>query len=196
MGKRIALFSVLNIETRTEIARIKTEPLPDGMVSSADGKFVYVTSFGDQKPAVSAIDTQNLNIAWITRLEGRVLGYINASISPDGKSVYTGLDELESSSFGKVAIIDTEKRDVIEYFPVGPLPRDMEITPDGNFMFLASYRGHSVPIIDLNSRQVIYEIKDLNISGPYELAMTADGKRIFIVSAQSNSIVVADITIH
>jgi YVTN family beta-propeller protein len=138
----------------------------------------------------------------IMRFEGRPLrlvferkfGYHPYSLlfSPDGRSLVAG-----DWGNGEVDYLDPETLDVQKSIKVGPHPNEMAFAPDGR-LFVANGAENSVSVV--RSGSVIETIRtsldgrDLLGSTPDALAISPNGKRLFVANADNNDVAVVDIS--
>jgi len=178
---------------------------PWALAISPDGTRVYVPCWMSNN--VFVIDTSTNNVVDVIDLSGigpDGAGPRGAGVTPDGKRLY-----IVNARSNSISVIDTATNQVMRNIDLGP--REAEIaaarsraapttgdphrpgkvlfTPDGRFAYTVLYT--SLLILDAEQDKLVS--RELFESGfyPFDLAMTHDGKRLYISGSSpwsSNSI--------
>jgi YVTN family beta-propeller protein len=182
-------ISVIDNATLTVVGTIRVGLSPDDIISSPDGKLLYVSRIvrGDNgrpsgKGEVIAIKLPGRNILWRAPLSG-VPNHL--AVSPDGKLVYV---TIVSTSF--VDIIDPVRHVVVDSVDVGIGPHDILVTPDGKRVYVGLIRGNKVTIFDATTHQIIRQIPF--DAGVRPIALTSDGSRLFVQLSYLHGFVVVE----
>src|SRR5579859_7888050 len=169
----------------TIVLRTKKEPkqpgqmYPAGLACSPDGRLLYVTeNLGD---ALSVFDIKTR--ALVRRVDTDRYPY----------AVIATNDAVYVSCWGDnvVDVIRGARRSRID---VGRHPSAMLL--HGKRLYVASASTDSIAIVDTESRKVVNMLTDPPPAGPHEgstpnaLAMSNDGKRLFVAEGDNNAVAV------
>lgn len=198
-------ISVIDTATNNVTATVKVGNLPYKIAVSPDGKKVYAVNSGippDYQGNVSVIDTSTNNVTATVNVEKDPHGI---AVSPDGTKVYV----VNSNSYpyykGTVSVIDTATNNVTDTVNVGSLPHGIAVSPNGTRAYVAidipgRYSGKSnidatshtgaVDVIDTTKNEVIDRVSVGNY--PYEVAVTPDGNKVYVMNYGSNTTSVID----
>jgi len=116
---------------------------------------------------------------------------------------------VSNEASGDIAIVDPRSASVIAKVPVGKRPRGMALSPDREQLFVAlsgspvarpNADGTSLPppdkrtdgigVVDLTTRQLVRTIT--GVSDPERVAVSSDGKRLFVASEDQGLVVMFD----
>lgn len=190
-----------------------------GVAVTPDGRHIYVAGSGESAISIfarNADDTVTFqsHISSTVQLEG-VRGL---AISPDGAHLYAAGFANNQSGFvsvysrnlldGQLTHVQTRKQgELLSLFPV---PRfmiglagaiDLSISPDGRFVYIATYYDNSVVVY---SRQpatgqlalaYIYRNGSNDITGmggAMDVTMSPDGRHLFVAGGQDDAIAIFD----
>lgn len=155
-----------------------------GVTFGADGALYVVNTQNDTVYRLSGADFQ-------TQLSAKV-GYrpYAAALAPNGKT-------LAVSNWGdeSVSLLDAATLKETARLKVGNHPNDLVYGKDGR-LFVANAGSNSVSVIRdgkvIESLRTSFEPQALVGSTPLALALTADGKRLYVANADNNDIAVID----
>lgn len=154
---------------------------PHGLVVTADGRTVYVSSDGDSK--VSVIDTAIDQVKSSIQVGQMPHGL---AITPDGRQVLAAV-------FGasQVAFIDTTTNQVTGQVPV-PNPHNIAISPDGHTAYVAAQMPgkFGLTILDVVNKTQVGSIP-LDKT-PRALNFSPDGKQLYFTLAGADAVQVLD----
>jgi YVTN family beta-propeller protein len=156
-----------------------------------DGKFVY------------AINDTDGNLYAIDGANGRTISKLalgdhpfSGKLTRDGKSLYVSI--LGEAAVAKVDVSNPAAPTVVSRFAVEPHPNDLAITADDR-IFVSCGNTNHVLAIDLKTGAKMEAISIAPTpkapvgSTPNALALSADGKQLFVANADNNSVAVIDI---
>jgi S-layer protein (TIGR01567 family) len=181
--------SVIDTTINNVTATVDVGIDPFGIAVTPDGKKVYVAIGGEDK--VSVIDTCTNKVITTVPVGSSPRG---VAITPDGKMVY-----VTNSGEDNVSVINTCTNKVIATVPVGSSPRGLAVTPDGKMVYVANFFSNNenmmtdngtVSVIDTDSNRVQTTVTvEL---GPQGVAVTPDGKKVYVANQNDNNISVID----
>jgi DNA-binding beta-propeller fold protein YncE len=122
------------------------------------------------------------------------VGTHGLSLSPDGKILL-----VANRISGTVAAIDTEKRTVLGYTPLGREPHLAVVRPDGKEAWVAMRGENYISVLDLNSAKLhdssiirtqrMPQIAVLpTVLGPSMVSFTSDGRFAFVAAGKEKRI--------
>jgi YVTN family beta-propeller protein len=187
-----------------------------GIAVSRDGRKVYLTSAGDRLWEGKVGDDGKVAVNRQIVLKG--IGAKGASypcgvtLHSDGKHALVCLSINNS-----LAVVDLTAGNVVTEIPLGVAPYHAVVSPDGKTAYVSNWGGRraragdktglsaktetvvdarsiaasgSVSIVDLTAQAEIAQVE----TGlhPADLALSADGRRLFVANANSDSVTVID----
>lgn len=184
--------SVINLSTNRVVATISLPALgePYTVTINAAGTKVYVTN--SNSTTVSVIDTATNTItATITGFDGPS-GF---AIRPNSNFAYVnnyGAGFPDQSGFGTtVRVVDLNTNTIVgAAITVGQAPAALAATPDGAFIYVANYVDGNpgtgtMSVIRTSDNTVVATIP--GFSGPFDIAITPNGKRAYVTNFGSNN---------
>ena len=137
---------VINTETRSLAAGpIKVGKLPSGIAIAPNGGRAYVTNSGDD--TVSVLNTATF---------GPVGGPIPVGKEPDGVAFsIDGGSAFVAQRGGGIAVIDTNRSEVVETIDDSFGPSRITMTPDGRQGFVTNHAAETVTAFSPSARTVI-----------------------------------------
>jgi len=121
---------------------------------------------------------------------------ISARLSKDGKTLYVA--NLGSANVAIVDVSDSGQPRIAGTLATDPHPNDVAVTADGR-LFVSCGNTNNVIAFDLKSRQRLEVIstalgpKAPAGSTPNSLALSPDGKRLYVANADNNSVSVINV---
>ncbi|MCH8305825.1 MAG: choice-of-anchor D domain-containing protein, partial [Candidatus Marinimicrobia bacterium] len=170
---------VLDTKTNTTVTLVPVGSFPHRLEFSPDGDYVWVANKNDN--TTSVIRTSDNTVVETITVGNRPFGM---AFSPDGRYVYQAV-----KWDGNIVVIDTETRNIISTIGLsgggegGAEPKDIAITPDGNFAYVVSHSG-LVWVIDLSSNTVVQTIS--GATGGHTIRITRDGSRAYFSEGSSD----------
>ena len=118
--------------------------------------------------------------------------------TPDGKYLY-----VTNIGSNTVSVVDTGTWSVVNTIPVGIEPGGIVISPDGNYVYVANEDApdyyYTISVISASTGQVVNTIALANTvvtypiaPSPQTLAITPDGKTLYIPDHQRNNVYVVN----
>jgi YVTN family beta-propeller protein len=167
---------VLNTRANQITSRIPVGPLPYAVDFSADGKWLYTTTSGND--SLLAIDLQRHAIVALART-GR--GPVLARVTPDGKTIL-----VVNHGDGSLGIHDAATLALRGSVPVVPQPDDVAILPDTSVAFVLSRSERRISVVDLR-RGVL--VSNLELAGkPTDMLLKPDGGELYVISPEAHGL--------
>lgn len=135
----IYMIDIVNMTLVKEINLVLTNGLPHGIVLSPDNTKLYVANIA--KNAIHVINT-TINEAIDLINFGVDYQPINAAISPDGYFLY-----LSAEGTSQFLIFNTQTRNIIYQLTVNPSPRQIVVSNNGSYIYVASQGASVVEVI-------------------------------------------------
>jgi DNA-binding beta-propeller fold protein YncE len=166
-------------EGRPHPRAIQMGGFPHHMVSSPDGKLLYVAEYNTHM--VGIVDTQ---------IDVRVGGFYASGnpqakthavwITPDGKTLYAANEGATTSSWGTVSKIDTTTGLRVWEIPLGLRPSEVLVTPNGKTLYTTVRNENLVRVWDVSGQRPEL-VRDVRIgTQPDTMRLTPDGKTLVV----------------
>ena len=158
---------------------------------SADGKLLYALNNSDD--TLYILETYGGRAIARLRVGDHPL---SARLSKDGKTLYVA--NLGDATVAVVDVSDASHPSVTKTLPTDPHPNDLVVTADGR-LFVSCGHTNNVIAFDLKSGKRLEVIstalgpKAPAGSTPDSLALSPDGKTLYVASADNNSVAVIDV---
>jgi YVTN family beta-propeller protein len=178
-------IDVVDPATNKVVQVIRGIELPHGIAFSPDGTRVYVSS--EAESALHVVDRKSGEILKKVPLSARPN---NLAITKDGTRVLVGI----RAGAGLVDVIDTTSLKRTKSVPVDGSVHNVYVTPDGKYAVSGSIENKAATVIDLETENVVWEVKfDLPVR-PMAFETNADGStsRIFVQLGRFNGFAVVD----
>jgi DNA-binding beta-propeller fold protein YncE len=186
-GGSISLF---DLATAVEMARVPIGPaIPHEVAVSPDGRVALTGEYGPN-------DGPGQHVAIIDVAEGRLVTRIDLGAKsrphsvvfmPDGRRAVVTLEQSD-----RIALVDVEDRRVVRTYPTGGREGHMvRLSPDGARAFVTSRGAEgtlSIISLDGESPPVVIPTG----AGAEGLAVTPDGREVWVVNRIARSISVVD----
>ena len=159
--------------------------LPHGVTFSSDGTRVYLSN--ESESVLDVVDRKSGEILQKISLSGHPN---NIAITKDGSRVLVGI----RSAPGAVDVIDTNSLKRVKSIPVNGPVHNIYVTPDGKYSVSGSIETKLATVIDLQSEQVVWEVKFDKGVRPMAFEANSDGStsRIFVQLSELNGFAVVD----
>ncbi len=172
-------------------AAVKDQTAVAWLGTSPDGALLYALNNSDQQLYV--IDTHGGRAVARLRVGDHPL---SARLSKDGKTLYVA--NLGSANVAIVDVSESSHPTIVGTLATDPHPNDVALTADGR-LFVSCGNTNNVIAFDVKSRQRLEVIstalgpKAPAGSTPNSLALSPDGKRLYVANADNNSVSVIDV---
>ncbi|HEX6894361.1 MAG TPA: YncE family protein, partial [Bryobacteraceae bacterium] len=133
-------LAVVDIDSKQIKKKIPLDrPYPQSVYINPDGTLAWVTY-----PWNSSVEV--IDILTGTLVQGLVIiEPFSIAFSPNGTRAYI------SSAGGSVQVIDTSTYRLIKSVPAGPGATDLQVTPDGAFVYANNSEDRSITVIETQS---------------------------------------------
>lgn len=140
---------------------------------------------------------------------GAAAAFEPGSVPPLQPGSYRVLVTNERS--GDLSVIDGETREVLATLPLGKRPRGLKLSPDGKLLYVAlsgspisppgtdpdtlppaDKGADGIGVVDLDRIELVNVLR--GVSDPEQLAVSADGRKLYIASEDTGQAVVMDAT--
>lgn len=173
------VLGVFDTGSDGEVARVDVGEDPVQVLSSPDGRFLFVSNLGSSE--ISVIETATFRVASRILVAAQPL---DMALSPDGSTLY-----VANSGASLLTAIDVESQTVNSFVSVGALA-------DGPFGIAAGQ--DRVYVTDLNANQVL-AVADGRVAaridvadGPRSLALASDGDQLLVTSFGGPDLTIID----
>jgi YVTN family beta-propeller protein len=165
-------FSVIDIDTAKEVRRHDLGPLlrPHGMQSV--GNKVYFTS--EVSRTVGRYDITTDKVDWLMGTGGSATHMV--AVSPVGKRLFT--TNIASNDVTAIRLDGPPNKANITQIAVGAQPEAIDISPDGNEVWIGQNADGNVSIIDSSSNKVKESFKVGAL--PIRLKFSPNGKLVLV----------------
>ncbi|MEW5850980.1 MAG: YncE family protein [Myxococcota bacterium] len=164
--------------------------VPDALVASPDGAYVYVANNGPSSTAwVNRINTiTNTLDDWRVDVTG---GYLcGLELSPDGSTLY-----VNSWTGGTVHRVDVPSRTVVQTTPVGDFPHTSVADARGQALYVMASGANGVRKLNALDLSLIENIPGPYFGywgGPVSGVRSASGNHLFVANYELGSVAVVD----
>ncbi len=98
------------------------------------------------------------------------------SITADGKTLFAA-----NSGSNDIAVVDIDKRTILNIVPVGKDPYGAALSPDGRFVYVGNLGDNTVSVIEVASLQVVATITGFK-QPRQAIVFTRDGKTACVLN--------------
>ncbi len=177
--------SVVDLATRSVVKTFTGVPLASALVVSPDGTRLYVNASIFPSPGyfVQVLDTDTGATVGTIPLNVPQSGS-GLAIAPDGKRLYVTNQALNGSN---VKVIDLATNTVIATVPVPTVPRGIDITPDGQFVYVSVQEAHAAAAISTATNTVVASVPAG--TRPTGMRVLPNGSRAYAVSQSSITVI-------
>ena len=147
---------------------------------------LYISVSGNS-PGVMIMDTVNNRITDFLKAPRMTTGEVGqpraVAISRGESKLYAA---LATATGGDIAMFDLNSKSLIGIVPVGMMPVDLVLSPDGGNLYVANFNGGEVVVLDPMDLTVKARIR-VGVQ-PTALALSKDGSTLYVVNNGSNNI--------
>ena len=140
----------IDLATQTLKWRSKTGAMPADLFGTPDDKFMLIGLTGGE--GVEVYDLTGPGPKWVKLLK---TGQGAHSFRGAGDKRHVFVSNRVANTISK---IDYQTMTVVENYPGPSGPDDMELTPDGHFIYVASRWAKKLTVIDTKTHQVVRQI--------------------------------------
>jgi len=189
---------LVDLQTKTLLARVEVGVNGHEVVVSPDGHFGYVPIYGNSGVGKPGTDGDRIDI--VDLKEGKLAGSIElgkpvrphcARFGPDGL-LYVSAELAQA-----IYVVDVHAKKVVGEIPTGAIESHMfVISPDGSRAYTANVHAGSVSVLDLKKRSLITvipvakTIQRISISpkGNFVYTHDQDSPIIYVIDTMSNKV--------
>ncbi|HDQ25538.1 MAG TPA: hypothetical protein ENN43_02190 [bacterium] len=92
----------------------------------------------------------------------------------------------------KLTVINTANNEVAREIPLDFYPKDIKLTPDEQFLYIAGYDTNA--LYRLRTRNFTIDSDFISVgSSPVSLAITPDSKKIYVINSRSKNVTIVDL---
>src|SRR6185437_7290277 len=201
-------LAIVDPATRKVVGRVRTGDSPHEVAASEDGRFAFVSNYGDATApgnSISIIDlvqqreAQRLDLGALRRPHGLWVAGGKLYFTCEVNKVVGRYDrpgnkiEIYTANIGSNTISILDRVGRIDWnqtlVEVGKGPEGFDVTPDGKELWAAGSRDGSVTIIDLFTKSVKATIR-VQTKRSNRLKFTPDGRMVLISDLAAGDLVV------
>ena len=174
---------------------------PTGLAIKADGTRLYTHVIGTNDFLYSIdCSTSNLSLASAWLNDPITEGFRSLGITPDGSNVIVVKGYTQTTAGGaligryyKLTLVDSQNGSVLASRPwASDGTKVLQVSPDGKRAFFADQRLDLLGWADMTSNS-LGDINSLVVgTDPYGVAITPDGKRLFVTNQADGTVSVVD----
>ena len=175
--------AVIDTGSRTVATTLEVGDYPLDVAISPDGSNAYVTNSLSNN--VSVIDTATAALTDTITLPPAVPADPWAiAFAPDGATAYVAARINTPPFEGVLHVIDTDQHEVLTTIPVGRMPADLAISPDGELAYVANTGsllfGGSLSVIDITTNEPLTTLSPRRTL--FGVAFTQNGTAAYVTA--------------
>jgi YVTN family beta-propeller protein len=175
--------TLIDTATRTPVESFDLESAVAMVAISPDGQRAYAALESEGKIAVIDPETAKAIGSFPVGAQPRSVAF-----SPDGSEAYVGLGT------GEIVVVDTATEEVVgKPIPIGGFVTSIAFSPGGETAYATSNAIDEVQVIDVALGEVVKSIPVAPGSEPHSLAVSPDGRDLYVGSIEPPSITVVEI---
>lgn len=174
--------SVISTRDYSVVKSIKVGRFPRGICFVDNGKYAYVANMGSHN--LSMIDVDSLEVVKTIEDVGTPRHLVT---SKDGKHVYISNAEKR----GAIKKLDTSSNKIIAVAATGNTTRTIALSPDERYIFGVNYHSDDISVVDTAAMKELIRVPTRQL--PVGLAVSPDGKRLWVCSFRESCVLVYDI---
>ncbi len=150
---------------------------PHGVQITPDGKQIYITGNLSDNLIVYDIASGSLNAIWLNPANpvvGTTYQPYQTVMTKDNKFVY-----VSCQLTNEVRLISRDSSKFVKSIPVGTYPLIMDITPDGQYIYVANRNSNDVSVIRTSDNTVATTISNVGPQ-PHGVAIDSGGKYAYV----------------
>ncbi|MFG6158896.1 cytochrome D1 domain-containing protein [Halomonas sp. 1390] len=181
MAQKQGVMAVIDLVEGELIERLPVGAGPHNAVFSTDGARAYVTLHGGG--AIAVIDMATLTKVDEIPTPGLETPH-NLDLSADGRRLWI------RDFVGQAAVLDLERRSVVETFAVGNGHGGIDVLPGGRYVATGAIADSVVTVIDAKALEVAATVEVG--TGPHGVRATQDGRYLYATLTAEDAIAVID----
>ena len=151
---------------------------PHALAVDPKGRYAYVGSLAENQIAI--VDGQTEQVSLVPLPGDSLHMIVDWAFSPDGHWV-VGTDQMQNEAVVLDATDPLHPRETTTV-PVKAWPWHVQFTPDGREVWFGNQKANAVTVIDAKTWKVAAEITGNGLAEPHGVAVSPDGKTVFISS--------------
>lgn len=195
-GYRQQGLQVVDLDSGRVVQAVQQPSAFLGAAFSPDGRTLYasggnqdvVYSYGWDGSRLTPRDSLRLTASRDpVRPQGRRFP-AGLAVSPDGSRLYVAENLADS-----LAVVDVARGEVVQRFPAGLYPYGVVVAPDG-IVYVSSWAQRDVYVFEpRDSGNAVHPAGRISVARhPSAMALSADGRRLFVASASTDRVAVVD----
>lgn len=168
---------IIDFEINKIIKEKKFETPVGGIVTSKDGKHIYIVGIDAKK--VFKLDAITLNIVDEYSTDN---GPDGVGLSANGKYLY-----VTNTKDGTISVINTQNKDSRK-LQVGGKPELIHHNHDRSKLYISNFLKGKIHVIDANKGEIVHEIN--NLDGPEEAVPNQDESLLYVVNFNKQKVFV------
>ena len=170
-SEKSMVVSVIDTSTDRVEQSITVGKTPHGLALTPDGATLLVAGYGSG--AITFISTKdNTVLATVPVANPHTI-----AIAPDGKTAYIASQKPQAPA---LAVLDLTKRALVGTFPLGGLPRALNVSPDGKTVYFTEADS---PVVHVWNIEAQHEAAGIPVQdSPHHVVFTADGGLALVVN--------------
>jgi YVTN family beta-propeller protein len=182
-------IGVVDLASGTVVRKYQSGQDPEAFDISKDGALVFVSN--EETAEMSVLDLESGTVTHRVNVGEEPEG---VTVRPDGRVVY-----VTCEGTNEVVAVDTSSFKIVARIESGPRPRSIEFDKEGTVGFITSENGASVTVFDPATHTVTSTIQIPRTEGtpmpprPMGLALSPDGRQIFVSLGRAKSVAVIDV---
>lgn len=172
---------VLNAATMTVMKTIPVWTMPHGIAVNGAGTRLFVANMMSDNISVIDVATDSVVATIPLAFDAQPFGppkYMPMEIvvSPDDTFIV-----VTCSEWREVRMFNAATYALVDSFHVGDQPWHLQVSPDGQFCYVANRRGHTVSVIHVPMRHVMSTVTSpAHFSSPHGVDISRDGRFTFV----------------
>jgi len=175
-------IAVIDAATREVTKVIPGGSDPEAFDISADGKLLYVSNEDAGTASIVEIGPGTVRATVPTGREPE-----GVTVSPDGKTVW-----ITGETDHDLTVLDAETGMKATSVKVGLRPRSVGFLPNATRAYSTNEADGTLSVVDVASRKVIGIIKLPGEAKPMGIAVTPDGRTIYVSTGRGSQVVAVD----
>ena len=180
---------------KTVVGQITVPGWPHEVAFSKDGKTAYVPSYSDAIVGMPGTDGQTIDVVDMKARKVTQTWDLGKPLRPHLPMLGADGTLLVSTELGQaLSVVDLESGTIKGQIPTGANESHVFVqTPDGRKIYTANLHAGSISVLDAKARKLVKVIQVSRLVN--RVALSKDGKRLFVTDGDSPNVVVIDTAI-